>query len=486
MKIILAVISALIFLLAGNVSGLEMLSDLVVNYGDFSYISAISVGYDYAYFGTTNGVIRYKIASHAWGDPMTGIAGLQGRQIQAISSSSDDNYLWVRTEFGIFEYSNALNQWLPIARVNAETGQAKHLEPNQLYFPPFGYNYLEGGILVDNDNNEYRLTDIVDDGWTNLWIGTWGLGAIHADNHNLRMELIPFGLIQPDISTIYVDNGILLMGGLSENTGRNGVTIFDWRQNRFEYIETKAGLIFSAVNVNDITSNEKDIFIATDDGVWVVDRNKHTITQKLSHKSGLPNNRILTVLAIGDTLFAGSEFGLGILNIYNDSSITGKNIFLPSLVITSIQDIDGYLMIGTTQGAYRLDLSTGKIARLNIPEVSRTVYDIKDDSAKIWLAMDNYLVAIDKQSAEIESYPEVQNYGGARAIAVNDTIIATATPHGLLIFYNGPHPHHQLFSIEDGLISNDIKDLVFDGDYLWLGTDRGLTRFFYKHPSIGF
>jgi hypothetical protein len=34
------------------------------------------------------------------------------------------------------------------------------------------------------------------------------------------------------------------------------------------------------------------------------------------------------------------------------------------------------------------------------------------------------------------------------------------------------------------LPSNDIRDLVIDGEYIWLGSNLGLTRFWYKNPSL--
>jgi ligand-binding sensor domain-containing protein len=35
---------------------------------------------------------------------------------------------------------------------------------------------------------------------------------------------------------------------------------------------------------------------------------------------------------------------------------------------------------------------------------------------------------------------------------------------------------------DDGLASNYVLSLRFDGDYLWIGTEKGLTRFFWNDP----
>jgi hypothetical protein len=41
-----------------------------------------------------------------------------------------------------------------------------------------------------------------------------------------------------------------------------------------------------------------------------------------------------------------------------------------------------------------------------------------------------------------------------------------------------------MYTVNDGLPSNDIKAVKFDGDYLWVGTDLGLTRFWHRHPGL--
>ncbi len=103
----------------------------------------------------------------------------------------------------------------------------------------------------------------------------------------------------------------------------------------------------------------------------------------------------------------------------------------------------------------------------------------------MWLATADNLVSINLKTADVASFPEVNGYGGARAVAVKDNIVAVGTPDGLLLIYQGNKQHHYMYTVNDGLASNNVKDLVFDGDYIWVGTDEGLTRFWYKNPSLG-
>lgn len=481
-------ISVLMILMLFSFSGAdgELIPDLTLNYSDFSYISSIAVGYQYVYFGTTHGVVRYDITRDKWDLPLSGIAGLGDLQIYEVKASFDDQRVWVRTDLGIYEYNEVMKSWEPVDEMPQVDTRARHLSPDPFYFAPWGYNYMPDGVLVDDIGRRFPLTDIVDDSWTNLWIGTWGLGAARADESNRRIELLIYGILQEDITTLHLDSGILWMSGRVGDSYRTGVTIFDSDSNSFSYIESLDNLEFITENVNDIHSNEIDVFAATDNGIWVIDKEKREIRERLTRRSGLPDNRVLSVFVTGDTLFAGTEYGLGILSAYSDSSEQVVQVVLPSLTIHCLEMAENALWIGTNYGVFRMNLGNRKMGHLSAPEItgSGRIFDIEYTGGRIWLADEFELASINLQTADIVLFPEVGNYGGVTSVAVRDTIVAAATGNGLLLIYEGEKPRHQLYTVGDGLISNDIRDLVFDEEYLWLGTDRGLTRFWYQNPAL--
>lgn len=478
----------LIFILFLESSSLadNILSGQVVNYSDFSYISSIAVGFDYIYFGSTNGITRYNAKTGEWADPMTGIAGFSGENIREIRASRDDNFIWARTDNGFYEYNETFGYWSSVDTFPDKQVSERHLQPDLSYIPPFGFNYLSSGALIDEHGKKFPITDIVDDGWSNLWIGTWGLGALHSDISILRLELLQYGLLQEDVSTIYPDNGALYLGGESRSSYRTGITVFNWHNNNFDYIETEGTFVSQAENVNDLAANNEKIYAATDNGIAVIDKKSMKISDRLRRSSGLSVNQVRTILVSGDTLFGGTAYGLNLLRLKSDTSGKDTKIMLSSLSISCLDKVGDALWIGTSGGAYRLDLKSAKLSLLSAPEISDKdqIHDITHSSDAIWLALENNLISINLQTADIASYPEVNNYGGARRVAIKDSTLAVATANGLLIFTLGSKTRHQLFTRDDGLLSLDIRDMVFDGDYLWLGTDRGLTRFWYKNPAL--
>lgn len=481
----ISVIAALLLLSSFCLAD-EILPDLVTNYSDFSYITSIAVGYHYIYFGSTNGIIRYNFTEKRWAEPML-VGKVPGTEmIHQIKASFDDENIWVRTNQGIFEYSKVMERWSPITEMPQIETRVRHLTSEEIFYAPWGYELLPGGVLTDEHDRSFPLTDIVDDGWSNLWIGTWGLGAAYADNAGRMIELLPYGMLQKNITTIHSDDSLLWISGKAEDSYRTGITIFNKNQNSFEYVETFGGLIHKADDINAICSNEQNIFVGTDNGIRVVDKKDRTIYRQLKRSSGLPDNRILSMLTTGDTLFVGTEYGLGIINIYADSVKPITKTLLPSLTVLCLEKADEDLWIGTTNGVYRLNLLTNKVGYLSAREITQTgiIYDIEFDGRKIWLVTEDELASVDIKTAEIELYPEVNNYGGARAIAIKDTLLAIAANQGLLLIYNGEKPYYRLFTVTDGLISDNIRDIVIDNKYLWLGTDRGLIRFWYKNPAL--
>ena len=475
-----------VILIPVGVTGDLFINDLVLNYSDFSYITSIAVGYHYVYFGTTNGITRYNITKSEWAEPMMLGDEPGSGIIHEIKASFDDENVWVRTDLGVFEYSEVLEYWTQIDQMpNVET-HGKHIAADDVYFPPWGYDYLPGGILVDERDRRFPLTDIVDDGWGNLWIGTWGLGAARSDEGGRRIDLLPYGLLQKDIQCLYRNGDVLWISGEAGDSYRTGLTKFNTADNSFDYIESFGGYIYSADDVYGISGNDANIFVATNDGIWVVDKKEKLIKDQFNRSSGLPDNQIFTILAIGDTLFVGTEYGLSIINIYSDSVKRISPTLLSSLTVLCLKQAGENLWVGTNRGAYRLNLETGHIDYLTAGEITQTgsVYDIEYDNGKIWLVTDYELASIDVSTADIKIFPEVNGYGGAGAIAVRDTLIAAATLQGLLLISQGKNRYSQLYTTSDGLLSDNIRDLIFDDNYLWLGTDSGLVRFWYKNPSM--
>jgi len=484
-RIILMIALSVFFVASGATA--DILEDLVLNYSDFNSISCIAAGFTYVYFGTTNGVTRYNITEGYWEDPLNGYPGLKGDRIIQLQVSRDDENIWVQTEFGKFEYINTFERWNPVSDFPIDINPpGSHLSPTFDYFAPPGYDYLQDGVLIDEGNNRFPLTGILDDGWGNLWIGTAGLGVLWANPSGRRMEFRKFGLLQPDVTSIFSDNGTFWIGGLDIGYYRSGLTIFDWRNNKFDYLETSNLNYPIYEDINCIFGNKNTIFFGTDFGLLMADKKSREIDRTYYQQSALPGSQVRAVYSWGDSVFIGTDFGLGLVDLSPDSTTEGVETLLSPTAINALLVINEFLWIGTNSGTFRLNLRTGELGRMDMSNYAARgeVTDIERAGDLIWLATTDELVSIDSRTAKTEVYPDLIRYGGARAIAVNDTLVAAATREGLVLMWAGSKPRAVLYTANDGLLSNDVRDVVIDGEYVWVGTALGLTRFWLNSPSV--
>ena len=56
-----------------------------------------------------------------------------------------------------------------------------------------------------------------------------------------------------------------------------------------------------------------------------------------------------------------------------------------------------------------------------------------------------------------------------------------ATDEGILKFDRRRNTWRH-FTTEDGLLDNTVQTILLDGDYVWLGTPQGATRFYWNDP----
>jgi ligand-binding sensor domain-containing protein len=468
------------------IAGEPVVPDLFLHYTDFSYVSSIALGFKYVYFGTGGGVIRYEMDNNRWADPLNGHIGDPKSAVHDIAVSFDDDYVWVTTDNGIHKYSRLMKEWQREISIPNETGQGKHLLTDNNFYAPWGYSYLQGGALTDTPGRIFQFTDILQDDWGNLWIGIWGLGVGRSDVTDRRINLLNFGLLQPEVNLIFSDSEFIWLTGPPEYAIRPGITAFDPENNEFFYAEMPGSLINTAPAINDILIYNDTLYAATENGILLIDRDEFETIDHIGRDEWLSGNHITCLEVIDDIFYAGSPKGLHIINLYPDTAEIQNWSILNDRIITCLTNVDGTLWIGTDHGAYRYKFETKKLEILSASEIGTNAYfyDIVISNNKMWLLSDLELYSIDLNTATIEVFPEINSFGGAIAIAVNDTLVAAATAQGLLMVYDGIEKRHTLFSENDGLWSNTINDLAFRGEYLWIGSPLGLTRFWYKNPAL--
>ncbi|MDF1543555.1 MAG: hypothetical protein P1R58_00470 [bacterium] len=471
--------------LPGCGNAFEMAGQMVT-WSDFNYIKYVSSSIYHAYFVTTDGIISYNKLEQRWDEPLTGSIGLDDRSIDKLWADKFGDKLYISTDRGYFEYDSFFEKWYSLIDLPDFQREFKHVTPPEMMFPPPGYLYDDRGILDDPISRKFEFSDVVDDLSGYLWIGTWGMGAARARTGEKRIELMPYGLIQNGVGTIYNDSGLLWIGGPLGFSTRSGLTRFDPDENEFDYVESGLDNFFPPADINCLAPYKNYMLIGSSRGLYYLNTESDRIEMHLDVSDKLADDNLLALVPFGDSVFVGTEYGLNLLvGEPPEISYVWPNEFLNRRVY-DLELVGDDLWIAASNGAYRLNLVSGGLQRFQDPgnRLFGEIYDLELWENYLWFATNDLIMRLDLESGETEPYQLLTTSFRPRKIAANDRIAAVTADDGVTLFFLDRDPvFDRTFSIEDGLPSNTVYELELDGDFLWVGSDRGLTRFWWNNPN---
>lgn len=468
-------------------AGWTATSDIdAITFADFTRINHIASSNTHVYFATTEGIIRFNKLQNRWEDPLTGAEGIDNRDVRRIWVDLFDERLYAQTSLGEYEYDILFAEWFPIGEIPSIQTNGVHIQPPTMMYPPAGYNYAPEGFLIDRHARDFYFSDVLDDRSGNLWIGTWGYGPLMASSASGELEFLTFGLIQNRVDAIYDDGGVLWIGGSSLGGFRTGITIFDTDENTFSHIESGVGEGLPYADVNCLGGDSDYIYVGTDQGLHFLERDTRQVTRTVSGHSGLADDRVLSVATSGDSLFVGTENGMNLITIGGDSVryVRPRQFF--NISVYDFEVTDTSIWIASSAGAYQLLFGSGRLQKFQDPHsiIFNNVYRIERFNRYLWLVSDGGMVRLNLATGETAPFPSTMRGLYRRAMAVGEEIAAVASGRGLTIYFLGEDQQvtEREFTRFDGLPSEDITCLHLDGDYLWVGSERGLTRFLWNDP----
>lgn len=144
---------------------------------------------------------------------------------------------------------------------------------------------------------------------------------------------------------------------------------------------------------------------------------------------------------------------------------------------------DGSPLIGTLEGLYRYDSKSVQLACTN-PLLSHRISDVKrlDEHHLLVATMGYGLVVVNEDDCKVIAHFTVKD--GLPSVMChvvyceNDSTIWLGTNKGLCRIRHilgGPKARFTLFDIHDGLISNEINDILLIDDTLWVATMNGIS-----------
>jgi ligand-binding sensor domain-containing protein len=342
-----------------------------VSFGVTRYISSIAVGPEYAYFGSSEGLLRYDIFRNRWEAPYTVSDGLADNRILTVAYDMSTGFLWCSTPAGVSSMHPSSYRWTNYPKGNIgispadeilsigvgrqfvwfETRSRRLFNVDKLgnivaaandtmndnifwfgvraqrppllpqFFVPAGYVFDPSGVLQDFRLRRADVTGFVRDQWDSYWLGTWGLGAWKANVHIQRAELLSFGLAQRRIDALAFDEQGMWIGGrndrLPDGTDAEIRGITYWHNpstgssgaSEWKYFEARYNMDMSSDEVNRIEAADGKVYFATEEGVNIYDQKKDR-WRRLASKSRVLSGRVNDAAVYGGYLWAATDFGL--------------------------------------------------------------------------------------------------------------------------------------------------------------------------------
>jgi ligand-binding sensor domain-containing protein len=482
-----------------------------VSYGVSRFITSVSVGTQFAYFSSSEGILRYDVFGNRWEAPYTTSDGLADNQILAVAYDASTAFLWCSTRAGVSNMHPSSQRWsnfskgsigissgdeivsigvgqraiffesrsrrlfkvdnlgsaiVPASDLDFESGivwsgaraQRPQLFPH--FFVPAGYLFDPTGSIQDFRLRRAEVTSFVRDNWDSFWLGTWGLGAWRANAHVQRAEILTFGLAQRRVDALAFDERGLWIGGrndLLENSFEaetRGITY--WRNpssrsaaaNDWRYHEARFNMDMSSDEVNRFTMADGKVYCATEAGINIYDPQKDR-WRRIVSTDGLLAERVNDVLVNNGFLWAATELGLNRINL----STIGKD----SLDI--------------------LPISPDELLHVKI-------YDLERTENLLWLGTTRgpFVYDVAKGSGGFLSDNMGPRDEPIRQISHADSLIWFGTIYGVEAFDMKnkawlPGPARQRFP------NASINSLLAQPEAVWVGTDAGVFKYNRKNKE---
>lgn len=458
----------------------------IVTYADFSHIRDIAVSMDNAYFATSEGVIKYNKSSNEWLKPLNGSPGIDYRNIYKIYVDQFDEKLYARTEMNAYEYDLLFKSWFYINEIPTINNPAREIAPSPIMYVPADYIFTGNGYIQDAQGIQYPINRMIDDGSGEKWMSIWGLGAAKTNSSDI-IEFLPYGLIQNRVNTIFFDDGTLIVGGDNIGTARTGITFFDYDNNTFSYKESGLTFEFPSDDIKCIEEDSDFYYIGTSGGLKILDKESLEVVKNISERNGLVDNRLLSLKKIKNKLYIGTLNGL---QVYSEKTDSLKLVYSNQFQNQEIYDlelVDSTLWIASAVGAFQLHLGSHKLKKFKDPHkiAFSRIYNIEHKDDNLFIASSNGMVRLNLKTGKTTPYISDSHGANYRALAVNDSVAFLSTDFGFTMFYldDEGYSNEREFTTSDGLPSQFVFDLLLDGDYLWIGSDRGLSRFLWNDPD---
>ncbi len=451
-----------------------------VSFTNTRYVTGIARGFNTIYFATTGGILRYDKAFDEWLDPLTVSDGMPDNRVRRIAVDRLTDDIWVDTPSGASYYNPGFQDWSTIANFPTEKLQPSGISTAQLpqFFVPPGYSYFSPGILTDREMAQFRITQILEDDNDIAWMGIWGIGPAKGDLAIYDLAVMPQGIYDDDVAAMDSDgDDFWFLGGGDGLPGT--ITAYDRSQSEWEYFDSRLDRGINSDQYYAIAHDAKSVWIGTERGLVRMDRKSRTF-RSYGQFDGISGERVTALLPVKNNLIIGTDRGVSVFDIRRDSIYDANtDIMLPRVIYDFAQG-DSIIYAATDIGVLSLVWGGSEWRRLLLdsPHLRTGVYQIQVVDSLLYAVGEDGVVVVNLKNLASTIFDRNAVFRNAdlTALLVHDNVIWAGGASGLYR-YNSRKDNWYRYTPNDGLIGIRVRSIIADGDFVWIGTDRGVSRF---------
>ncbi len=444
------------------------------------YVTGIARGFNTVYFATTGGVLRYDKVFQKWLDPLTISDGMPDNRVRRIAVDRMTDDIWIDTPSGASHFSPAFEDWTTISSFPSGDQEYSNFTPGGLpqFFNPPGYTYFNPGILTDRYMFEYRITQLLEDDNNIAWMGIWGLGPARGDLTTNDLAILPQGLYDDDVAALDVDgNDFWFLGGGGGLPGT--ISVYDRSNGEWEYFDSRRDRGISSDQFYAITHDAKNVWIGSEIGLIRMNRASRTF-RSYSEFDGISGERVTALLPIKNNLLIGTDRGVTVFDIRRDTIYEANSDLMASRLVYDFAQRDSTIYAATDIGIFSLIWGGSDWRRilLDSPHLRASVYDLQIVDSLLYTVGDDGVVVLNLRNYQSTIFDRNTVFRNAdlTTLLVHHGVIWAGGNSGLFR-YNQRKQNWYRYTTSDGLMSIRVRSLAADGDYIWIGTDKGVSRF---------
>jgi len=315
---------------------------------------------------------------------------------------------------------------------------------------------------------------------SDIFLSTFGAGILHARHRDGDFKVLPYGLLTPDVMCIKQANTSMFVGG------RAGLTFF--QNDQVSYAEAIKDPVNDLSFVSAIDETADEVFIAAHGGIFA---RRQQEWSRIISKKDLKSERIYA-LALGDhgSVMVGTERNAF---LYDTSGLILRTIFPEGLnwPVFDVSYAEGRYYLSTSYGLYIFDETNqafiGRISSqgdYQTPQAEPALDPIYQTIIKentLWSSTGRGLMGYDLVQSTSTLCLAPNAPFQPRGLTQTPFQVWVGTESGVFSYDVRTSTWRQ-YTRADGLISDFVTDLARDGDYIWVGTNLGLTRI--KWPNL--